>query len=176
MVGFQTRMKHGEQTRIFRSLPGLQDAEFVRLGSVHRNTFLNSPRCLSGTGQFRDRPGLFFAGQITGVEGYVESTASGYVSGLNVLRSLKGETPIVFPAWTAIGALMSYISDPERKDFQPMNVSFGLFPEYEGSSKNKNDRRIEISERSLARIQKLAAGDSSEESSRTSNVTAAENI
>lgn len=130
LVGFQTRLKHGEQQRIFRSLPGMKDAEFVRLGSVHRNSFMNSPQCLDATLQYRSRPGLFFAGQITGVEGYVESSSGGLVAGINVAQICLGREPLIFPVNTALGALMHYISDPSRKQFQPMNISFGLIPSY----------------------------------------------
>lgn len=131
MVGMQTRMKQGEQLRIFKSLPGLESAEFIRLGSVHRNTFLNSPEFLLPTLQTRKNPYLFFAGQITGVEGYVESTSGGALAGINSYRILKGLAPISFPKNTCIGALHSYISESGKKDFQPMNVSFGLIEGYE---------------------------------------------
>ncbi|MCC6954713.1 MAG: methylenetetrahydrofolate--tRNA-(uracil(54)-C(5))-methyltransferase (FADH(2)-oxidizing) TrmFO [Deltaproteobacteria bacterium] len=130
MVGFQTRLKQPEQLRIFRALPGLAEAEFVRLGTVHRNTFIDSPKCMEPTLEFRGRPGLFLAGQVTGVEGYVESTAGGIVAGINAARRVQGQDPVVFPRETAIGSLMAYISEPTRKDFQPMNISFGLMPSY----------------------------------------------
>lgn len=153
MVGFQTRMRHGEQVRIFQSLPGLQNAEFLRLGTVHRNTFIDSPKCLAPTLQLREKPSIFIAGQITGVEGYVESTAGGCVAGFNVIRMLKGEDPKPFPVDTAIGSLMKYISDPERKFFQPMNISFGLmssyFEEPETKKKDKNARRLRVSNRAI---------------------------
>ncbi len=165
MVGMQTRLKHPEQLRIFRSLPGLENAEFVRLGSVHRNSFIESPKCLEATLEFRERPGLFFAGQITGVEGYVESTAGGLVAGINAARLIRGEKPIVFPIETAIGALMGYISDPQRQDFQPMNISFGLMPSYlDGEKRNekgrkipKKDRRVQASENALGRLGAIKA-------------------
>lgn len=130
MVGMQTKMTQGEQKRIFRSLPGLENAEFVRLGSLHRNSFINSPKCLDKGLQLRGKPGLYFAGQITGVEGYVESTAAGFVAGLNALRSLKGEASLELPEDSAISGLISYVTDSSRKDFQPMNISFGLMPSY----------------------------------------------
>ncbi len=165
LVGMQTRLKHPEQLRIFRMLPGLENAEFVRLGSVHRNSFINSPHCLEATLEFRTRPGLFFAGQITGVEGYVESTAGGMLAGINAGRMLRGEPLVTFPVETAIGALMAYISDPERKDFQPMNISFGLMPSYlesetrdeRGKKIGKKDRRVIASQAALALVEKLAA-------------------
>jgi methylenetetrahydrofolate--tRNA-(uracil-5-)-methyltransferase len=163
MVGMQTRMKRHEQEKIFRSLPGLQTAEFVRFGSVHRNTFIDSPKCLFPTLQFRDRPSLFFAGQITGVEGYVESTSGGLVAGINVAQLLKGNELLNFPASTATGALLHYISDPDRKDFQPMNVSYGLIDSYENEPKRtdagkkipKKDRRISTAQKALEQITKL---------------------
>lgn len=126
MVGMQTRMKRHEQQRIFRALPGLENADFVRYGTVHRNTFIDSPRCLSATLEMHKHPGLFFAGQITGVEGYVESTAGGLVAGINAAHRLMKQPLLELPAETAIGALMRYISDPTRRDFQPMNISYGL--------------------------------------------------
>lgn len=157
MVGFQTKLKHPEQMRIFRNLPGLERAEFVRLGSVHRNTFLESPKCLDATLQFRAQRGLFFAGQITGVEGYVESTAGGFVAGVNAARLLEGKTAVAFPQDTAMGALLAYISDPERKDFQPMNISFGLMPSYLNEPfvrhEGKDARRLRCSERALRSLQ-----------------------
>lgn len=163
MVGFQTRLKQSEQMRIFRSLPGLMNAEFVRLGSVHRNTFINSPQCLEPTLESRKTPGLFFAGQITGVEGYVESTAGGLVAGLNAVCFLKRQPLIVFPPETAIGALLGYISDRTRKDFQPMNVHFGLMPSYQqsplrdeqGRKRSKADRRTGVSEKALSIVAQL---------------------
>ncbi len=163
MVGMQTRLKHPEQVRIFRSLPGLEQAEFVRLGSVHRNTFLNAPRFLNSTLEFRTIPGLFFAGQITGVEGYVESTAGGLVAGINAVCSLTGRSLLSFPTQTAIGSLMAYISDPERKHFQPMNISFGLMPEYTSTQtgqkkkgQSKKDRRVAASNSALVILRKFA--------------------
>lgn len=154
MVGFQTRMKHPEQLRIFKSLAGLEEAEFVRLGSVHRNTFINSPTCLDATLAFRKREGIFFAGQITGTEGYVESTAGGLVAGINCVRMIQKKPLLTHSVETAIGSLMHYISDPSREFFQPMNISFGLMPTYaqalEGiKKKDKKDVRLQISQRAL---------------------------
>jgi len=150
MVGMQTRMRHPEQLRIFRKLPGMEQAEFVRLGSVHRNSFLNSPKLLHATLEHRFHPGLFFAGQITGVEGYVESTAGGMVAGINAARLLSGESPLEFPRETAIGSLMGYISESGRRDFQPMNISFGLMDSYLNSSKrHPNGKKISKDERRL---------------------------
>jgi methylenetetrahydrofolate--tRNA-(uracil-5-)-methyltransferase len=154
MVGFQTRMKHPEQLRIFKTLKGLENAEFVRLGSVHRNTFIDSPKCLNPTLEFRSKPGLFFAGQITGTEGYVESTSGGLVAGMNALKFLNQEEQITHSIETAIGALMYYISDPSREYFQPMNISYGLMPSYANAlagvkKKDKKEVRISIAKRAL---------------------------
>lgn len=159
MVGMQTRMKRADQQRIFTKLPGLAQAEFARYGSVHRNSFINSPTCLDATLQFRKRPGLFFAGQITGVEGYVESTAGGVIAGINAARTYRGQDPLVFPANSAMGGLMQYISDPTRKDFQPMNITFGLMPYYfelqEGKKLTKKDRRLATAKQALDCIAEL---------------------
>jgi methylenetetrahydrofolate--tRNA-(uracil-5-)-methyltransferase len=128
MVGFQTKLTWPEQRRIFRMIPGLEKAEFARHGSMHRNTFINAPILLNKTLQLKEHDQIFFAGQITGVEGYVESTAMGLVAGLSGSSFLMGKSPIPFPDVTAIGSLMSYITKPDHKNFQPMNVNFGLFP------------------------------------------------
>lgn len=154
MVGFQTRMKHPEQVRVFKSLRGLENAEFVRLGSVHRNTFIDSPKCLNATLAFRNKEGLFFAGQVTGTEGYVESTAGGLVAGINASKLIQGKDLVTHSTDTAIGSLMNYISDPAREYFQPMNISFGLMPGYakalEGiKKKDKKDIRYKISEKAI---------------------------
>ena len=126
LVGFQTKMTYPEQRRVFALLPGLEKAEFIRLGSLHRNTFIDSPRHLLPTLQWRERPTVFFAGQMTGVEGYIESAATGLLAGFNATRLLAGEEPVFPPPTTALGALLRYISDPERKHFQPMNANYGL--------------------------------------------------
>jgi methylenetetrahydrofolate--tRNA-(uracil-5-)-methyltransferase len=161
MVGFQTRLRHGEQVRIFRMLPGLEKVEFVRLGSVHRNSFLDSPKCLLPTLQLKHEPGIFFAGQITGVEGYVESTAGGMVAGVNVARMISGRAAVSFPVQTAIGALMGYISEPSRKEFQPMNISFGLMPHYFEQEKvkrqSKAERRLIAAQRALSSLEMFIA-------------------
>lgn len=153
MVGMQTRMKHGEQMRIFSMLAGLEKAEFARLGSVHRNTFIDSPKCLNNTLEYKNKPGLFFAGQITGVEGYVESTAGGLVAGVNASRLLSGHKTISFPKDTAIGGLLNYISEEGKNDFQPMNINFGLIESYGKIPKKrgvkKNERRVQAAEMAL---------------------------
>jgi len=128
LVGFQTRLKQSEQKRIFRMIPGLEEAEFVRWGSIHRNTFIDSPRLLLPSLQLRTQPNLYMAGQIVGVEGYLESTAMGLLAGLNALRHVRGEEPIFPPRTTAIGALLHYILYSKNFPFQPMNINFGLFP------------------------------------------------
>jgi methylenetetrahydrofolate--tRNA-(uracil-5-)-methyltransferase len=126
LVGFQTKMTYAEQRRVLALIPGLAQAEFVRLGSLHRNTFINAPLHLMPTLQWRQRPTLFFAGQMTGVEGYIESAATGLLAGINAAKLSSGVPTVTPPATTALGALLHYITDPERKRFQPMNVNFGL--------------------------------------------------
>ena len=149
MVGFQTRLKPDEQKRVFRMVPGLEKVEFARLGSVHRNTFIDSPRILTESLQFRRRPGLFFAGQITGVEGYMESTAMGLLAGINALRVSKAMAPSVPPPGTAIGALIHYIVHSGTLPFQPMNMHFGLFPPLSGKARGREKRRL-LAERALS--------------------------
>jgi methylenetetrahydrofolate--tRNA-(uracil-5-)-methyltransferase len=128
LVGFQTKMTYPEQRRVFAMIPGLEKAEFVRLGSLHRNTFINSPEHLLPTLQWRQRCNLFFAGQMIGVEGYIESAATGLLAGINAVRFIAKKPLVVPPPTTALGGLLRYITDPERKSFQPMNVNFGLLP------------------------------------------------
>jgi methylenetetrahydrofolate--tRNA-(uracil-5-)-methyltransferase len=127
LVGFQTRLKHEEQKRVFRMIPGLERAEFLRWGSIHRNTFIDSPRLLKESLQLKTHPNLFFAGQITGVEGYMESTAMGLLSGINAFRYAKGMPTLIPPPTTAMGALVHYITHSLTDPFQPMNINFGLF-------------------------------------------------
>ncbi len=141
LVGFQTKMKYKEQERIFRELPGLRNAEFLRLGSMHRNTYLDSPRVLTGSLQLRNEPGLFIAGQITGTEGYLESSATGLLAGLNAARHLQGKEPLVLPNKTILGALVEAITDPKRSPFQPMNVNMGLFPPLGETQKFKDKQK-----------------------------------
>jgi methylenetetrahydrofolate--tRNA-(uracil-5-)-methyltransferase len=137
LVGFQTRLQQGEQGRVFRMIPGLEKAEFVRWGSVHRNTFIDSPRILMPSLQLKDRPQLFFAGQITGVEGYMESTAMGLLAGINAFLQKMGKSPVVPPSTTAIGALVSHIIRSPVVPFQPMNINFGLFPSLEERARGR---------------------------------------
>jgi methylenetetrahydrofolate--tRNA-(uracil-5-)-methyltransferase len=148
IVGFQTKLTWPEQRRIVRMIPGLEQVEFARYGSVHRNTFLNAPALLTSSLQLRSRPELFFAGQITGVEGYVESAAMGLLSGIDASRFLRGVELIPPPPETALGALIGHIQNTDRKMFQPMNVTFGLFPPLPGHVR-KNDRGIRYARRSL---------------------------
>jgi methylenetetrahydrofolate--tRNA-(uracil-5-)-methyltransferase len=148
MVGFQTKLKHGEQMRIFRMIPGLENASFARLGGLHRNTFINSPRLLDSQLRLKARPNIRFAGQITGVEGYVESAAMGLLAGRFAAAELMGEASTPPPATTALGALVAHISGgADEKTFQPMNINFGLFPEIVGRGK---DRKKALSHRALA--------------------------
>jgi len=142
LVGFQTRLKHEEQKRVFRMIPGLEKAEFVRLGSIHLNTFIDSPRLLRESLQLKTHPNLFFAGQITGVEGYMESTAIGLLSGINAHRYANGMEAIVPPPTTAMGALVDYITHSSAVPFQPMNINFGLFPPLSGKSRGRGKRLL----------------------------------
>ncbi len=152
LVGFQTRLKQSEQKRIFRMIPGLEEAEFVRWGSIHRNTFIDSPRLLLPSLQLRTQPNLYLAGQIVGVEGYLESTAMGLLAGLNALRHVQGEEPIFPPRTTAIGALLHYILYFKNFHFQPMNINFGLFPPLKERVRGHR-KRILFFQRALEELQ-----------------------
>lgn len=142
IVGFQTKLKYPEQRRVFRKIPGLQNAEFMRYGSIHRNTYINSPNLILPTLQVKDNHKLFFAGQILGVEGYVESAAMGIIAGINAAKVIRGESPIVPPRETALGSLITYITDTEVKNFQPMNINFGLFPPIKGRMQKKEKKKL----------------------------------
>lgn len=157
LVGFQTHLKWGEQKRILRMIPGLEQAEIVRYGVMHRNTFINSPRALLPTYQFRERKDLFFAGQMTGVEGYVESAAAGLIAGINAARLAMGEAPVVFPAETAMGSLARYITEADPNHFQPMNVNFGLFPPLETRVKPKRERYRQLAGRALRSMEEFSS-------------------
>jgi methylenetetrahydrofolate--tRNA-(uracil-5-)-methyltransferase len=152
LVGFQTKLTWPEQRRIFRLIPGMERAEFVRLGSLHRNTFINAPALLLPTQQLRSEPRIFFAGQITGVEGYVESTASGFLAGISAAGLLHGQPRVVPPPETALGALMAHITNTDARHFQPMNINYGLFPELPGRVKKK-EKRQKLAERALAALE-----------------------
>ncbi len=153
LVGFQTRLKYGEQHRIFRLIPGLEGAEFLRYGSVHRNTFLNAPRLLHPTLQARACPQLFFAGQITGVEGYMESAATGLLAGINVTAQMRQQPLQIPPAATAHGALVRYIAEANADTFQPMNINFGLLPPLEKPVRPKKARREAMVARALQALE-----------------------
>lgn len=155
LVGFQTNLKWGEQKRLIQMIPGLEQAEIVRYGVMHRNTYINSPKLLKPTYQFKKRETLFFAGQMTGVEGYVESAASGLVAGINASRLAQGKEPLVFPQQTALGSLAHYVTSADPAHFQPMNANFGLFPPPEKKIKNKQARQAYLAERALSTIQNL---------------------
>ncbi|MDQ1300250.1 MAG: methylenetetrahydrofolate--tRNA-(uracil-5-)-methyltransferase [Chloroflexota bacterium] len=158
LVGFQTNLKWGEQERILRMIPGLARAEFVRFGQMHRNTFINSPALLRPTLQWRDRDDLFFAGQITGTEGYVGSTASGLLAGRNAARVVRGQPPLVLPVTTMMGALFHYITHAEPKAFQPMKANFGLLPELETPLRDKRLRHAALAARARADLEAALAG------------------
>lgn len=144
MVGFQNHLRYGEQARVLRLIPGMENAEFLQFGQIHRNTYINGPRVLSATMQMREHPNIFFAGQITGVEGYVESVAMGWLAGLNAARALRGEELLIAPPGSAIGALARYVSSAETKNYQPVNITFALLEpltkEQARSVKRKRDR------------------------------------
>jgi methylenetetrahydrofolate--tRNA-(uracil-5-)-methyltransferase len=155
LVGFQTHLKFPEQKRVFSMIPALHDAEFVRYGVMHRNTYLDSPRLLDRYYRVKKEPRVMFAGQITGVVGYFESTASGGLAALELSRRLRGLPPVDFPRETAIGALAFYISDPTIADFQPMNVNFGVIPPLDYMIRGKRNKNAELSRRSLELLDKL---------------------
>ena len=155
IVGFQTHLKFPEQRRVFSMIPALHDAEFLRYGVMHRNTFLNSPRLLDRYYRLKAEPRLSFAGQMTGVEGYVESAASGFLVGVETARRLTGRPPVDFPRETAIGALGLYVSNPSVTMFQPMNINFGIMPPLDHRVKGKRNKNAELSARSLAIIDQI---------------------
>jgi methylenetetrahydrofolate--tRNA-(uracil-5-)-methyltransferase len=152
LVGFQTQLKWGEQPRVLRMIPGLEGAEFVRLGMIHRNTYINGPTVLCDTWQTRARPDLFFAGQVSGVEGYVESAASGLVAGRNAARLIQGKAAVAPPRVTALGALAYYVSHADPANYQPSNITFGIMPPLEAPPKSRHDRAVATSERALAAL------------------------
>ncbi len=151
MVGFQTNLKFGEQKRVFSKIPGLQNAEFIKYGVMHRNTYINSPELLDETYNLKKNSNIYFAGQITGVEGYVESIASGMVAGINAVLKMREKEKIVFPKETVIGALANYISMP-NKNFQPMNANFGILPELDEKIRDKKQRYETMAKRSIKNI------------------------
>ena len=163
LVGFQTQLKWGDQARVLRMIPGLQDAEFVRFGMVHRNTYINGPTVLRPTWQTRAREDLFFAGQVSGVEGYVESAGSGLLAGINAAHQALGLSPIEAPRETAIGALAYYVSHAEAKHYQPTNITFGIMPPLEqplarrsrgeGGPRKKDARKEALAQRALQALE-----------------------
>ena len=155
LVGFQTHLRFPEQKRVFSMIPALHDAEFLRYGVMHRNTFLNSPRLLDRYYRLKAEPRISFAGQMTGVEGYVESAASGFLVGVETARRLRGMEPIDFPRETAIGALGLYVSNQSITQFQPMNINFGIIPPLDHRVKGKRNKNAELSQRSLAIIDQI---------------------
>ena len=146
LVGFQNHLKYGEQARVLRLIPGLENADILQYGQIHRNTFINSPKILNETLATRSNPRLFFAGQITGVEGYVESVATGWLAGLNAARVLRNQPMLTAPLTSAIGALCRYVSNVETKNFQPVNITFGLLEplpvELRKKHRNKRERHM----------------------------------
>ncbi len=158
LVGFQTNLRFGEQKRVFGMIPGLERAEFARYGVMHRNTFLNSPRLLNGDFSLRARPDLFFAGQMTGVEGYMESAASGLLAGRNLARRLRGQEPLVLPEETMTGALSRYVSGYEGKDFQPMGANFGILPPLPERVRDKRERYSRLAQRALQALTDYLGG------------------
>ena len=154
MVGFQTNLKFGEQKRVFSMIPGLKNAEFVKYGVMHRNTYINSTKVLDNNYQMKNHKNVFFAGQITGVEGYVESIASGLLAGINAVNYVLGKEKLVFPVETMIGALTDYISTPNEK-FQPMNANFGILPKLPERIRDKQERYKKLSERSIETMRKI---------------------
>jgi methylenetetrahydrofolate--tRNA-(uracil-5-)-methyltransferase len=155
LVGFQNQLKWGEQKRILRLIPGLENAEFSRYGMIHRNTYINSPALLKATFQTRKRETLFFAGQISGVEGYTESAASGILAGINAARLARGEEALAPPRTTALGSLCHYIANAEAKSYQPTNIAFGLFPPLDPPVKNKKARNHAFVDRALADLDRF---------------------
>ncbi len=154
LVGFQTNLKFPEQKRVFRMISGLENAEFVRFGVMHRNTFINSPKLLKPDYSFRDRRSLFFAGQITGVEGYMESASSGILAGINAVAYIKGKPTLILPATTMMGALAKYMSSYDGKDYQPMGANFGILPPLDTHIRDKKERYGMLSQRALADLEK----------------------
>ncbi|MEG2857147.1 MAG: methylenetetrahydrofolate--tRNA-(uracil(54)-C(5))-methyltransferase (FADH(2)-oxidizing) TrmFO, partial [Clostridia bacterium] len=150
LVGFQTHLKFPEQKRVFSMIPALANAEFARFGVMHRNTYINSPKLLNADYSCRNNEKLFFAGQMTGVEGYVESTASGLTAGIALARRINGDAPLAFSRETAIGALAAYISDENITNFQPMNINFGIIPPLAVRVRGKRFKNAALAERALA--------------------------
>ncbi|MBE6759862.1 MAG: methylenetetrahydrofolate--tRNA-(uracil(54)-C(5))-methyltransferase (FADH(2)-oxidizing) TrmFO, partial [Ruminococcaceae bacterium] len=159
LVGFQTNLKFGEQKRVFGMIPALANAEFVRYGVMHRNTFIDSPRVLSADFSMKQHPDIFFAGQITGVEGYMESAGAGILAGINAARRILGEQPLVLPRTTMLGALTAHVSDELfSAEFQPMGANFGIIPPLENHIRDKQERYAALSERALEALDEVISG------------------
>jgi len=152
IVGFQTHLKWGPQKEVLQLIPGLENVEIVRYGVMHRNTFINSPKVLEKTYQLREQKNIFFAGQMTGVEGYVESAGSGLIAGINAARLALGQEQIIFPFETALGSMARYITEAQSKNFQPMNVNFGIFPELPPGRRSKPERAEMHATRAISTI------------------------
>ena len=154
LVGFQTNLKFPEQKRVFSMIPALENAEFMRYGVMHRNTFINSPKLLNRNLSLKSRENVFFAGQLSGVEGYMESAASGIIAGINAAAKINGKEPLILPEFSMIGALLNYICDETVKDFQPMGANFGILPPLETKIRDKRERYAALAERSLKWFEK----------------------
>ena len=172
LVGFQTQLKWGEQARALKLVPGLEDAEFVRFGMIHRNTYINGPTVLDATWQTRTRPSLFFAGQVSGVEGYVESSASGLIAGQNAARLALGVAPSAPPRTTAIGALGYYVSHADPKHYDPSNITFGIMPPLAAPPRGKHDRQLAMSDRALRDLDEWRASNMAGAAARFGGVNA----
>ena len=155
LVGFQTNLKFGEQKRVFSMIPGLENAEFVRYGVMHRDTFMDSPRLLDRNLSLKSEPRLFFAGQFTGVEGYTESAATGILAGINAARYLSGEAPLILPETTMLGALVGYITDESVSNFQPMGANMGILPPLENKIRHKDERYAALAQRATAALEAI---------------------
>jgi methylenetetrahydrofolate--tRNA-(uracil-5-)-methyltransferase len=158
IVGFQTQLKWGEQKRVLRMIPGLEQAEFVRYGMIHRNTYVNAPASLEPTFETRRRSGLFFAGQMSGVEGYVESAASGLLAGIGAGFRARGRAPVALPEDTALGALGRYIARSDPKHYQPTNIAFGLLPDLPAKIRDKSRKRLAMAHRALESLEHFRRG------------------
>ena len=155
LVGFQTNLKFGEQKRVFSMIPGLENAEFLRYGVMHRDTFMDSPRLLSKNLSLKAEPRLFFAGQFTGVEGYTESAATGILAGINAARFAEGKEPLILPELTMLGALVNYITDENVENFQPMGANMGLLPPLPNKIRHKDERYLAVAERAVAAMKEI---------------------
>jgi methylenetetrahydrofolate--tRNA-(uracil-5-)-methyltransferase len=174
LVGFQTRLRIPEQQRVFRMIPGLANAEFLRYGSIHRNSYVNSPAALSPHLSLRDDPTILFAGQITGVEGYTESSATGLLAGINLSRILAGQNPEIPPPVTMLGALYRYMREADPAHFQPMNANFGLVDDLPNPIRDKKRKREMIAERALAAMEEWCGMNAAPGAPRASGAAARE--